>query len=78
MTVPAIGMWWTICCLEDLYPIRNEEDLAEVLAWQADNPEDGSDGVPAHVWPDLASALADPYLTSSWPPSIQTAKRLGL
>lgn len=77
MSEPVIGGWWTVCCIEDLYPIRNEEELAEVVDWIADE----EDGVPAHVWPDLASALADPFIApmvKDGTYSPQTAARLGL
>lgn len=49
---PQIGDWVTQCCQEDLYQIKDEEDLA-VLADQADE-DPGIMG-----WPTYESAIQD-------------------
>jgi len=74
---PVVGAWWSVCCIEDLYPIETEEDVAGVQEWQGEAEE----GMVVHLWPSLADALADPFIADmveSGDYSPKTAERLGL
>ncbi len=54
-SVPSIGDWVTICCLEDLYQIRDANDLAEAMEALAEE----YDGPDLKIYETLADALLD-------------------
>lgn len=29
--MPAVGLWWTACCVLDIQQIRSDDDLAEAM-----------------------------------------------
>jgi hypothetical protein len=68
---PKIGDWWAACCIEDLYEIRTNEDLEDVLEWLSEEDFGGIAG----LWPTREAALADLDLSDV---SALTRARLGI
>lgn len=47
-----VGWWWAMCCMEDLYPIKDAEELAEVRGYFTDG-----ETFPAGAWPTAVDGI---------------------
>ena len=58
MKAPKIGMWYSFCCWEDLYQIKNDGDVRELKEYLIDCIEN-DDSSHLMLWETKKEAITD-------------------